>query len=59
MHTGLEWSGKPVREMIKGRKCDAWPRTYDDVQKCLAFNIKRDVFDHNGGGYNLVIGTLT
>ena len=33
--------------------------TYDDVQKSFAFDIKRDVFDDNGGGYNLVFGILT
>jgi len=30
----------------------------DDVQKSLAFDIKRDVFDDNGRGYNLVVRNL-
>jgi len=34
-------------------------KTYDDFQKSLAFDIKRDVFDDNSRGYNLVFGTLT
>ena len=29
-------------------------KTYDDFQKSLAFDIKRDVFDDNSRGYNLV-----
>jgi hypothetical protein len=54
MHTGLEWTGKPVRGIVKEKRGEAWRRTYDDVQKSLAFDIKRDVFDDNGRGYNLV-----
>ena len=33
-------------------------KTYDDFQKGLAFDIKRDVFDDNSRGYNFVFGTL-
>lgn len=32
--------------------------TYDDVQKSFTFDVKRDVFYDNSGGYNLVFGTL-
>lgn len=54
----MEWSGKPVGDIIKGNKGGALHGTYDDVQKSLAFDIKRDVFDDNGRGYNLVFPTL-
>jgi|SRR6266851_3918752 len=58
MHTGLEWTGKPVRGIIKEKRGEAWRRTYDNVQKSLAFDIKRDVFDDDGRGYNLVVRSL-
>ena len=58
MHTGLEWTGKPVGGIIKEKRGEAWRKTYNDVQKSLAFDIKRDVFDDNGRGYNLVLSTL-
>jgi hypothetical protein len=54
----LEWTGKPVGDIIKGNKDGALHGTYDDVQKSLAFDIKGDVFNDNGRGYNLVFPTL-
>lgn len=54
------WNGQgSLFDVIKGKKGDSWQRTYDDVQKSLAFDIKRDVFDDNGRGYNLVFRALT
>lgn len=54
------WNGQgSLFKVIKRKNGDSWKRTYDDVQKSLAFDIKRDVFDDNGRGYNLVFRALT
>jgi hypothetical protein len=49
------WNGQgSLFKVIKGKRGESWPRTYDDVQKGLAFDIKWDVFDDNSRGYNLI-----
>lgn len=44
--------------LLKGRRANHGRGTYDDVQQGLAFDIKGDVFDDNGRGYNLIFRAL-